>query len=246
MNRDIFISGHSIAAARWQQAIPHALLAESGRGFGIGPNDLVWLSAELPDWRSRIADLVKQNGCSVVVLSLQPDQREAIAALELGARGYAHALAAPSLLREVATVVRHGGLWVGEELIGRPHNVVRHPDMPPEAFGDLWRALKAGEPWSGYVKNRRKDGGFYWVRAFASPVRENGKVIGYESVRRHVDRATIAEVDAAYRRMRSRPGRFEVEFDEPQVAVAPGQAVVLYAAAEPHRVLGGGWIERVR
>lgn len=97
-----------------------------------------------------------------------------------------------------------------EELIGRPHNVVRHPDMPPEAFGDLWRALKAGEPWSGYVKNRRKDGGFYWVRAFASPVRENGKVIGYESVRRHVDRATIAEVDAAYRRMRSRPGRFEV------------------------------------
>ncbi|WP_068635879.1 response regulator transcription factor [Thauera butanivorans] len=119
MNRDIFISGHSIAAARWQQAIPHALLAESGRGFGIGPNDLVWLSAELPDWRSRIADLVKQNGCSVVVLSLQPDQREAIAALELGARGYAHALAAPSLLREVATVVRHGGLWVGEELIGR-------------------------------------------------------------------------------------------------------------------------------
>ncbi|MCV2217427.1 methyl-accepting chemotaxis protein [Thauera sp. Sel9] len=97
-----------------------------------------------------------------------------------------------------------------EELIGQPHNVVRHPDMPSAAYVDLWRALKAGEPWSGYVKNRRKDGGFYWVRAFASPVRENGKVIGYESVRRHVDRATIAEVDAAYRRMRAHPGRFEV------------------------------------
>ena len=119
MNRDIFISGHAIAAARWQQALPHALIAESGRGFGIGPNDLVWLSAELPDWRSRIAELVRQNGCSVVVLSLQPDQHEAIAALELGARGYAHALAAPSLLREIATVLRHGGLWVGEELISR-------------------------------------------------------------------------------------------------------------------------------
>ncbi|WP_341643546.1 methyl-accepting chemotaxis protein [Thauera sp. SDU_THAU2] len=97
-----------------------------------------------------------------------------------------------------------------EELIGQPHNLVRHPDMPSAAYVDMWRALKAGEPWSGYVKNRRKDGGFYWVRAFVSPVRENGKVIGYESVRRHVDRATIAEVDAAYRRMRAHPGRFEV------------------------------------
>jgi len=105
------MSGHSLAVARWQEAIPHALIVESGRGLGIGPNDVVWLSAELPDWRTRIVDLVTQNGCCVVVLSLQPDQNEAIAALELGARGYAHALATPTLLREIA--------WVGEDLIGR-------------------------------------------------------------------------------------------------------------------------------
>ncbi len=90
-----------------------------------------------------------------------------------------------------------------EELVGQPHNIVRHPDMPTEAFADLWRALKAGRPWSGYVKNRRKDGGFYWVHAFASPVREGGRVIGYESVRRRADPAVIRKVEAAYRRMRA-------------------------------------------
>ncbi|ENO90684.1 methyl-accepting chemotaxis protein [Thauera linaloolentis] len=97
-----------------------------------------------------------------------------------------------------------------EELIGQPHNIVRHPDMPPEAYADVWRALGAGRPWSGYVKNRRKDGGYYWVHAFASPVRENGQVVGHESVRRHADRATIDTVAAAYRRVRAHPGRFDV------------------------------------
>ena len=53
-----------------------------------------------------------------------------------------------------------------KELIGHSHNVVRHPDMPPEAFDDLWQTLKAGSPWQGIVKNRTKDGGFYWVDAY--------------------------------------------------------------------------------
>lgn len=119
MNRHIFISCNSIAAARWQEALPHALIVESTGGLGVGPQDLVWLSAELPDWRSRIVELGRQAGCPVAVLSLQPDQNEAMAAFELGARAYAHALATPTLLREIATVVEHGGLWVGEELIGR-------------------------------------------------------------------------------------------------------------------------------
>ena len=52
-----------------------------------------------------------------------------------------------------------------EEMIGQPHNMVRHPDMPAEAFADMWRDLKAGRPWRGVVKNRRKDGGFCWVVA---------------------------------------------------------------------------------
>ncbi|MCE2946989.1 MAG: PAS domain-containing methyl-accepting chemotaxis protein [bacterium] len=89
-----------------------------------------------------------------------------------------------------------------EELVGRPHNLVRHPDMPKEAFSDLWRCLKAGDPWSGYIKNRRKDGGYYWVHAFTSPLRENGKVVGYESVRRKAPRDIVDRVADGYRRIK--------------------------------------------
>jgi aerotaxis receptor len=88
-----------------------------------------------------------------------------------------------------------------EELVGRPHNVVRHPDMPKEAFRDYWHSLKAGDPWSGYIKNRRKDGGYYWVHAFTSPVRENGQVVGYESVRRKAPAEIVAQVAQGYQRI---------------------------------------------
>ena len=70
-----------------------------------------------------------------------------------------------------------------EEMLGENHNIVRHPDMPPEAFADMWRDLGAGRPWRGVVKNRRKDGGYYWVVANTSPIRENGRIVGYQSVR---------------------------------------------------------------
>ena len=88
-----------------------------------------------------------------------------------------------------------------EEMIGQPHNMVRHPDMPEAAFADMWRDLKAGRPWRGIVKNRRKDGGFYWVVANVSPVRENGQVVGYQSVRSRPAPADIAAADAAYRKI---------------------------------------------
>jgi len=84
--------------------------------------------------------------------------------------------------------------YIREEMVGQPHNMVRHPEMPPAAFEDMWRDLKAGLPWRGIVKNRRKDGGFYWVVANASPVRESGRVVGYQSVR---SRPTREEVQAA-------------------------------------------------
>ncbi|WP_168734261.1 methyl-accepting chemotaxis protein [Pseudothauera nasutitermitis] len=90
-----------------------------------------------------------------------------------------------------------------EELIGQPHNLIRHPDMPAEAFADLWNCLKGGEVWRGFVKNRRKDGGYYWVEAFASPVRENGQIVGYESVRRRADPARVRAVERLYRRFRA-------------------------------------------
>lgn len=89
-----------------------------------------------------------------------------------------------------------------EQMIGQSHNLVRHPDMPPEAFADLWTDLKAGRPWRGIVKNRRNDGGFYWVVANVSPVRENGKVVGYQSVRSRPSRAEIEAAATAYRRIK--------------------------------------------
>ena len=77
------------------------------------------------------------------------------------------------------------------ELIGAPHNIIRHPDMPAEAFKDLWDTLQAGKPWTGYVKNRCKNGDHYWVLANATPIWENGQLAGYLSVRGKPDRVTV-------------------------------------------------------
>ena len=88
-----------------------------------------------------------------------------------------------------------------EEMVGQPHNMVRHPDMPEAAFKDMWADLKIGRPWRGIVKNRRKDGGFYWVVANASPVRENGQIVGYQSVRSRPSREEIEAATAAYEKI---------------------------------------------
>ena len=86
-----------------------------------------------------------------------------------------------------------------EELIGQPHNLIRHCDMPPEAFEDMWRDLKVGKPWSGYVKNRVKNGDHYWVQANAMPVIENGVTTGYISIRSKPDSATTKAVGDIYK-----------------------------------------------
>ena len=93
--------------------------------------------------------------------------------------------------------------YTPEQMIGNPHNMVRHPDMPAEAFADMWKDLKSGRPWRGLVKNRRRDGGYYWVVANASPVRQNGSVVGYQSVRGQPGRDEVAAADAAYKRIRN-------------------------------------------
>jgi aerotaxis receptor len=98
-----------------------------------------------------------------------------------------------------------------DEMVGKPHNLVRHPDMPKEAFADLWKSLKAGRPWQGVVKNRRSDGGFYWVLANVSPVREGGEVIGYQSLRSRPSREQIAAATAAYRQIRARSTSLKVK-----------------------------------
>lgn len=93
------------------------------------------------------------------------------------------------------------------ELIGHSHNVVRHPDMPPEAFADLWETLKAGSPWQGIVKNRAKDGGFYWVDAYVTPVTENGQTIGYMSVRNAPSPQQISEAERLYAAIRNKQAK---------------------------------------
>ncbi|HEY3366715.1 MAG TPA: methyl-accepting chemotaxis protein [Symbiobacteriaceae bacterium] len=89
------------------------------------------------------------------------------------------------------------------ELVGQNHNLVRHPDMPPEAFADLWRTVKAGERWVGVVKNRCQNGDYYWVKAFISPVVQAGRIVRYRSVRKKPTRAEIREAEALYQRIRA-------------------------------------------
>ncbi len=89
-----------------------------------------------------------------------------------------------------------------DELMGQPHNLVRHPDMPPEAYADMWRSLKEGQSWTALVKNRRKNGDHYWVRANAAPMRRNGQVTGYLSVRTKPSRPETEAAEALYRRFR--------------------------------------------
>jgi aerotaxis receptor len=89
-----------------------------------------------------------------------------------------------------------------EECLGRPQNIVRHPDMPREAFADLWRTIKSGKPWTGIVKNRSKHGGYYWVRANVTPIMVNGRTIGYMSVRVKPTPEEIRAASALYETMR--------------------------------------------
>ena len=88
-----------------------------------------------------------------------------------------------------------------DELIGKSHNLVRHPDMPPAAFANLWDTIHAGRPWRGIVKNRCKNGDYYWVDALAVPVRKNNATIGYMSVRTEPSRQQIAAAEALYRQL---------------------------------------------
>ena len=88
-----------------------------------------------------------------------------------------------------------------EELLGSPHNIVRHPDMPEAAFLGMWTHLKSGQAWQGLVKNRCKNGDYYWVDAYVTPVLDNGKTVGYESVRTKPHRDQVARAEKAYKQI---------------------------------------------
>ncbi len=96
------------------------------------------------------------------------------------------------------------------ELLGSPHNIVRHPDMPVEAFADFWRTLKSGKAWTGLVKNRCKNGDHYWVMTNAAPLIENGKVCGYASIRVKPSRAAVEGAERAYRAIKAGDTSLEI------------------------------------
>lgn len=95
-----------------------------------------------------------------------------------------------------------------EELYGKSHNIVRHPDMPPIAFADLWATIKTGKPWMGIVKNRCKNGDYYWVDAYVTPIFEGSEIVGYQSVRTTPNRAHVNTADGLYRKIRE--NRFSI------------------------------------
>ena len=97
--------------------------------------------------------------------------------------------------------------YTREELLGQPHNMIRHPDMPEEAFRDMWSTIASGQPWSGMVKNRRKDGSFYWVKANVTPLMENDRPMGYMSVRTQPVRADVQAAEQLYTTMRAEKER---------------------------------------
>jgi len=90
-----------------------------------------------------------------------------------------------------------------DELVGAPQNIVRHPDVPPAIFSDLWKTILAGRPWSNIVKNRRKDGDHYWVHADVSPLRKDGKLVGFVSIRGKASKGQIQEAEQLYKAAKS-------------------------------------------
>lgn len=88
-----------------------------------------------------------------------------------------------------------------KELIGAPHNILRHHDMPKVVFKLLWDKIQAGEEIFAYVKNRAKDGKHYWVHAYVTPIYKNNQIIGYHSVRRSPSPQGIAIIEPIYKKM---------------------------------------------
>ncbi|WP_297483101.1 PAS domain-containing protein [Sulfurimonas sp.] len=93
-----------------------------------------------------------------------------------------------------------------DELLGKSHNIVRHPDMPSAAFKDLWETIKAKKQWIGIVKNLRKDKGFYWVEAIVSGVYKKGELVEYKSLRTPISYETKLKYQRLYDKMRAENG----------------------------------------
>jgi len=115
------------------------------------------------------------------------------------------------------------------ELVGKNHNMVRHPDMPAAAFKDLWDHLKLGNSWRGVVKNRCKDGRYYWVDAYVTPIKENGKVVGYQSVRVKPSNELKQRAQRIYDAVNSGNASDVTEMSSTKKQLATGFIVVLFS-----------------
>ena len=132
-----------------------------------------------------------------------------------------------------------------QELIGADHNLVRHPDMPAALFAEMWQTLKAGKIWMGLVKNRRKNGDHYWVSAFVTPIFENNRIIGYESVRTPATSAQIARAEQQYARIKMQKPAVSIaeqtltQLQSLSPVLLPGllSSIYLFIQAEPFVLL---------
>ncbi|MDX9757473.1 MAG: PAS domain-containing protein [Sulfurimonas sp.] len=93
-----------------------------------------------------------------------------------------------------------------DELLGKPHSIVRHPDMPKSLYKDLWETIKSGNQWIGIVKNLRKDKGHYWVKAIVSGVYKDGKLVEYKSLRSPIEYHDKLEYQKLYDKIRKDNG----------------------------------------
>ena len=118
-----------------------------------------------------------------------------------------------------------------EELLGQAHNLIRHPDVPPQVFAHMWGYLKQGRNWMGVVKNRRKNGDHYWVNAYVTPIREGDEVIGYESVRIKASADEIARSSQLYGRLNSSAKTSLFEWRPLLVSLLPGSVCGVIGAA---------------
>ncbi|BAL96366.1 methyl-accepting chemotaxis protein [Rubrivivax gelatinosus] len=122
--------------------------------------------------------------------------------------------------------------YAADELLGRAHNIVRHPDTPPELFAEMWATISAGRPWSGVVKNRCRNGDHYWVVANVTPVFEDGRIVAYMSVRHRPAAAQVAAAEALYAELaRSREHEREAAPPRPLAPRPMHQRLTLELAA---------------
>ncbi|WP_042704807.1 methyl-accepting chemotaxis protein [Azospirillum sp. B506] len=122
------------------------------------------------------------------------------------------------------------------ELIGAPHNLIRHPHMPKEAFADLWATIRDGRPWEGLVKNRTKSGDFYWVRANVTPVIEDGRVTGFISIRTKPSREQVVAADRLYADIREGRAHHLIVRDGQAVGRGAGTALKRWVATVTGRL----------